>query len=50
VEVDIDVDLAFPMSEIIEQNLQPIYAPPSINVRPLGIIHKIHVQTKKKFF
>jgi hypothetical protein len=48
--VDIDVDLAFPMSKMIEQSLQPIYAPPSINVRPLRTIHKIHVQTKKKFF
>jgi len=28
-EVDIDVKLAFPMSKIIKQNLQPIYAPPS---------------------
>jgi hypothetical protein len=49
-EVDIDVGLAFPMLKIVEQNLQPIYPPPSISVRPLGTIHKIHVQTKKKCF
>jgi hypothetical protein len=48
VEVNVDVDPTFPMSEVVENSLQSTSRPPSTSVSPLGTIHKMHVQARKK--
>jgi hypothetical protein len=46
-EASVDVD-ALPMLEVVENYLQPTPTPPSTSVGPLGIVHKLHAQGRKK--
>jgi hypothetical protein len=46
-EANVDVN-AFPMLEIVENCLQLTPTPPSTSVGPLGIVHKLHAQARKK--
>jgi hypothetical protein len=46
-EAKVDVD-ALPMSEVVENCLQPTPTPPSTSVGPLRIVHKLHAQARKK--
>lgn len=48
VKVNVDVDLTLPMSKVVENSLQSTSTPPSTSVRPLGTIHNMHAQAKKK--
>lgn len=48
IEVNVDVDPTFPMSEVVENFLQSTSTPPSTSARPLGTIHKMHAQIRKK--
>jgi hypothetical protein len=42
VEENVDVDLTLPMSKVVENLLQLTDVIPSTNVRPLGIVRKLH--------
>jgi hypothetical protein len=42
VETNVDVDLALPMLEVLDNCLQLTPTPPSTSVEPLGKIHKLH--------
>ncbi len=46
-EANVDVD-GFPMLKVVENCLQLTSTPPSTSVGPLGLVHKLHAQARKK--
>ncbi len=47
-EANGDIDPTFPMLEVEENCFQPTPTPPFTNVRPIGKIHKLGAQARKK--
>jgi hypothetical protein len=47
-EANGDVDLAFPMLEVVKNYFQPTPTPPFTNVGPIGTIHKLHAQARER--
>jgi hypothetical protein len=49
-EINVVIDPTLPMLKVVDNCFQLTPTPPSTIVRPLRMIHKLHAQTRKKFF